>query len=374
MSQQIPVHGGDLVSASEQYSIAIDQWIDLSTGINPITYPVVLELNSFQQLPYIRPEFIEASTQYYECSQFIPVSGTQAAIQQLPKLLADFPVLIPKLGYQEHVKYWQEKRATIIYYGSDKKDSTVTEINQALADNPEQHLVVINPNNPTGVLIDKEQLLNWAGQLARQAYLIIDEAFIDTHKEQSVLSESLPDNIIVLRSFGKFFGLAGVRLGYCFANKTILAQLQKKLGLWQVNGPAQSLAIKALGDNKWQMQALKDIRSNNQLMQKLWEPLFDKYSSQDNTTAIAQKYPSPLFITYKLSMGVGLLIRDYFAKRGILLRIITIGEGGSQNTKNAQALLRIGLIDQHDKATLSHVTDVIDSFVNDSNHNEMSNV
>ncbi len=374
MSQQIPAHGGDLVSASQQYNIDINQWIDLSTGINPIAYPVELEANSFQQLPYIRPEFIEASTHYYRSSQFIPVSGTQAAIQQLPTLLADFPVLIPKLGYQEHVKYWQEKAATITYYSSDKKDTMVSQINKALAANPRQHLVIINPNNPTAVLLSKEQLLNWAKQLAKQAYLIIDEAFIDTHKEQSVLDENLPENIIVLRSFGKFFGLAGVRLGYCFSNKTILKQLQKKLGLWQVNGPAQSLAIKALSDNKWQGQALGDICSNNQLMQTLWEPLFEKYTSHKKNINAVKKYPSSLFVSYQLSMDDALLICEYFAKLGILLRVIAIDENSANSPKNAQALLRIGLIDQHNKTALSRVAEGIDSFVSDFNHNKTSTV
>jgi len=355
MSQHISAHGGDLVSASAQYHIDINQWIDLSTGINPIAYPIELEEYSFQQLPYIRPEFIEASANYYRSSQFLAVTGTQAAIQQLPKLLADFPVLLPKVGYQEHAKYWQEKTTEIKYYDSNTKDILCGQIDKLLAVNAEQHLVIINPNNPTGVLLEKEQLLNWAKKLGERAYLIIDEAFIDTYKEQSVLSENLPENIIVLRSFGKFFGLAGVRLGYCFANTLIIGQLQKKLGLWQVNGPAQSLAIQALSDKEWHKQAISDIRANNQFMQELWAPLFKK----GGNIYVFKTYHSSLFLSYELSSVHALLIRDYFAKLGVLLRIIVLPSNDGTHT-----LLRIGLIDQHNKTYVERLKHGINSFIN----------
>lgn len=354
MSQHTPAHGGDLVSASAQYHIDINQWIDLSTGINPIAYPIKLEESSFQQLPYIRPEFIDASTNYYRSSQFLAVTGTQAAIQQLPKLLADFPVLLPRTAYQEHRKYWQEKTTEIRYYDSDAKDTMHRQIDNMLANNTKQHLVIVNPNNPTGVLLEKEQLLNWAKKLGKGAYLLIDEAFIDTYKEQSVLSEDLPENIIVLRSFGKFFGLAGVRLGYCFASTSIISRLQKKLGLWQVNGPAQSLAIQALSDKKWHMHAISDIYANNQFMQELWAPLFE-----EGCIHVFKTFHSSLFLSYELSSADALSIRNHFAKLGVLLRIISLPGNDELHT-----LLRIGLIDQHNKTYVKRLRCGINSFIN----------
>ncbi len=104
-----PLHGGDIVRAAAHYTIALDQWADLSTGINPTAYPVAsvaIATCYFQQLPYIRPEFIAASSAYYQADHFIAVTGTQAAIQQLPYCLADLSVLIPQVGYQEHRRAW----------------------------------------------------------------------------------------------------------------------------------------------------------------------------------------------------------------------------------------------------------------------------
>ena len=357
-----PAHGGDLVNASEQYGIAIDQWLDLSTGINPIAYPIDIDVNSFKQLPYIQPAFIEASTAYYRSSRFIPVAGTQAAIQQLPRLLANFPVLLPAIGYQEHKKYWQKKAATSInWYKSDNEAHMCHQINHELIANARQHLVIINPNNPAGVLIQKKQLLAWASMLDKQAYLIIDEAFIDTKKEQSVLSDNLPDNVIVLRSFGKFFGLAGVRLGYCFAHQSILQKLQKRLGLWQVNGPAQSLAIRALNDRAWQLQSIKDIVANNHFMQKIWQPILGGSAKDETSLYNSEYFHSCLFLSYRLPLVHALNVRESFAKMGILLRVI--GIDGTDNREQKQALLRIGLLDQYNQIAVDRLKKSIEAFV-----------
>jgi cobalamin biosynthetic protein CobC len=341
-------HGGNIVIASEQYGIGLDQWIDLSTGINPNPYPVELDVASFQHLPYLRPEFIVASTHYYQSSHFLPVTGTQAAIQQLPNLLADFPVLIPQVGYQEHAKYWQRKGADIHCYPSLNKEATMTFIDSTLADNPKRHVVIINPNNPTGVLFEKAQLLAWAQQLAPQAYLIIDEAFIDTAIEESVLNPSLPDNIIVLRSFGKFFGLAGIRLGYCFANERLLSDLQHHLGLWQINGPAQTIAIKALEDKLWQCQAKKNIQKNAGFTRKVWHSLMSQLNLHPQS-----KYHSDLFSSYQMSSQQAMGLKEHFAQSGILLRVVEIGD--------QQALLRIGLIDERNQIAVRRLLKVLKS-------------
>jgi cobalamin biosynthetic protein CobC len=361
-------HGGNIVSASEQYDISLDKWVDLSTGINPKPYPVELDVASFQRLPYLRPEFIAASTDYYQSSHFLPVTGTQAAIQQLPNLLADFPVLIPQVGYQEHAKYWQRKGSDIDFYPSSIKSVTLTFIDKALTDNPERHVVIINPNNPTGVLFEKEQLLSWARQLAPQAYLIVDEAFIDTAIEHSVLNQSLADNIIVLRSFGKFFGLAGIRLGYCFANESILAGLQHRLGLWQINGPAQAIAIKALQDKVWQSQAKQNIQDNAKFTRRIFNALMSQLSLDAQSV-----FHSDLFSSYKISSQCAVELKEYFAQSGMLLRVIEIEHEKrsemeseiSSNVRNERgdkpALLRIGLLDECDQLTVKRVITVVRS-------------
>ncbi len=363
-NNELPIHGGDIVSASANYGIGLDQWVDLSTGINPESYPVELSDASFKQLPYVRPEFITASTEYYRSSQFIPVTGTQAAIQQLPFLLADFPVLIPMLGYQEHVKYWSEKNADIHYYPALEKRQTIDFIDDALHKNNQQHVVIINPNNPTGALLEKEQLLSWAEQLAPKAYLVVDEAFIDIISEYSVLDYDLPDNIIVLRSFGKFFGLGGIRLGYCFANTSILTALQDRIGLWQVNGPAQAIAIKALNDREWQLQARLSIKSNAELTQGVFEPLIQKLG-----VSLLESFSSGprlgLLSSYLMPCQEAVALSQYFAQAGILLRVIVIDD--------EQALLRIGLLDKNNSLLVKRVIKRVESALLEfSSHKEIA--
>ncbi len=339
-------HGGHIVQASAQYGIDSDQWIDLSTGINPKAYPVELESKSFQQLPYLRPEFIAASTAYYRSPHFIPVAGTQAAIQQLPKLLAHFPVLLPQVGYQEHAKYWQLHNTPITYYPSLDKTLSTHFIHTAIAENPEQHVVIINPNNPSGLLFEKQQLLSWAKLLAPQAYLIVDEAFIDTDNDNSVLDNALPHNVIVLRSFGKFFGLAGIRLGYCFANQFLLDSLKKRLGLWQVNGPAQAIAIHALQDTYWQETNKKEIRLNAEVTREITEPLITA-SHIDSASC----FYSCLFSSYKMPLQQALLIKHQCAQLGVLVRVIQL----HPELDGQQALLRIGLLDRDDASSVKRV-------------------
>ena len=339
-----PAHGGDIVSASQHYRIPIDHWIDLSTGINPKPYPVTIASESFQRLPYLQIPFIEASTQYYGNASFLPVAGTQAAIQQLPDILSSLPIFVPEIGYQEHAWCWQQAGEDVRYYPSCDNNMAGF-INCELEKNQHSHWVIINPNNPTGVLVEREQLYAWAKKLAPGAYLIIDEAFIDMTPAKSVLDSILPNNIIVLRSFGKFFGLAGIRLGYCFANQQVLSVLQKRLGVWQVNGPAQAIAIQALQDTVWQQQAIEDVKKNAAWMQACWQPLMSACSDD--------VFYSSLFSSWQMPLEKAQAIYEYFAQAGILLRVIPLHK--------EQALLRIGLVDHKNLALAQRVYTHIES-------------
>ena len=117
---------------------------------------------------------------------------------------------------------------------------------------------------------------DWAQRLPEGGYLIIDEAFIDLTPEQSVLQQHFCDNMLVLRSFGKFFGLAGIRLGFVFANAMLRQHLQERIGLWTVNGPAQEVAIAALRDSAWQSAAQLKIRRSASVTQEKLQPLFEQ--------------------------------------------------------------------------------------------------
>jgi cobalamin biosynthetic protein CobC len=349
-----PLHGGDLISASAHFDILIEQWIDLSTGINPEHYPVEnIPLNSYCALPYISDAFLEAVSNYYtpyyllgkssnnyqqkntKQYHFLAVAGTQTAIQVLPTLLPSFPILLPKIGYQEYRQQWQARALSTSDYPSMHYEDAQESIAQAITQQPRQHVLVINPNNPTGIAFSKEQLINWAQALDPQAYLIIDEAFIDSTPDNSVLTgtlpndlpDDLPKNMIVLRSFGKFFGLAGIRLGFIFANDAILRQLEKAIGIWQVNGPAQAIAITALNDKKWQQQNRQAIEANARFTQQLCTNIQERCDHAVH---------SDLFSSYYYSRAQAEHINYQLALAGILTRVIIIGD--------QKAILRIGVI------------------------------
>ena len=362
MNAQLPLHGGDLQQASECFDVPVEQWIDLSTGINPESYPVIeLDVAAFQQLPYLSPKFLQAAESYYlgedntdlGVDNLLAVSGSQAVIQLLPECLPILPVLLPELGYQEHRLQWQQAEASVFNYPSTEHEASVSFINESLQQNSRQHLVIINPNNPSGLKFSPSQLKVWAKRLGEGAYLIIDEAFMDTQPDLSVLAQHFESNMIVLRSFGKFFGLAGLRLGFVFANEKLIQTFQKRLGLWAINGPAQSIATVAFQNKAWQQQARANICKAAKLSQILFNPLFScLQQGQKNTHCV---FHEALFSSYGLSIKQAEELNYFFAKRGILLRLI--------HFNHEYALLRIGTINPNNKAGIRRIQETVDLYI-----------
>ena len=333
-----PPHGGDVLRASRDYHIPRDQWLDLSTGINPDPYPVDhISPDSFFQLPYIAPEFNDAVTRYYAHDHFLAVAGTQVAIQALPQILANDAVLLPDVGYQEHALHWQKCGAKAMFYSAMHEGDLVSSINKHVEHNRAQHIVIINPNNPTTACVSKQQIFAWAKQLVAGYYVIVDEAFVDAEPEKGVLTaDTLPENMIVLRSFGKFFGLAGVRLGFVFAHKKLLNVLKDHIGLWQVNGPAQDIAIQALNNVAWQERAREKIVEANQLTQRIFLPLVSLRIHQQSIVMAA--YHNPLFSSYVMHTINAEKIHQFLAQHAILTRIVPM--------KNELVILRIGNVSE----------------------------
>ena len=325
------VHGGDIISASEQYSWPLNDWIDLSTGLNPWPYPVPnIPQQAFIDLPYLQAEFNAAVQRYYgNNNNAIALSGSQQAIQALPYCLNNFPLLAPEVGYQEHVKQWRSCGGNVAFYPAFDRGRAQESIQNSILKNSQQHVLIINPNNPTGLLFDPEWIRQCAYQLAAGGFVIVDEAFIDTIADQSMLQQSLPSNVIVLRSFGKFFGLAGLRLGFVFAPSNIRQQLQQQQGLWSVNGPAQYVATQALKDHIWQQQACRHIVDFQHLTVQIFAPLWQKIP-------LMQHYQGPLFNSYLLRDDYAASAHIHLAERGILTRVVRLNNGLS--------LLRIGLL------------------------------
>ncbi|BAU57670.1 L-threonine 3-O-phosphate decarboxylase [Halorhodospira halochloris] len=248
-------HGGNLTQATIEYGEPPQGWIDLSTGINPNHYPLPTQTLThsqiWQRLP--EPDQLEATAaEYYACPHLTPVPGSQAAISLLPALRSRSRVAIAEPEYAEHSRAWQS-------WGHEIRRITAQQIESGpQAGTDWEVLVLSNPNNPTGRLYDPELLVTWHKWLQRNSgWLIVDEAFADCYPEFSLSRQAGKQDrqgLIVLRSLGKFFGLAGARVGFLLGPQQIRNRLAELLGPWPLSGASRQLGIAALADTAWQQQ------------------------------------------------------------------------------------------------------------------------
>lgn len=247
-------HGGRVRAAATRYQIALDQWLDLSTGINPQAWPVpAIPAACWARLPEDEDDLQQAAQQYYATEQLLPVAGSQAAIQALPQLRAYARVAVLDPGYAEHAMAWQRAGHRVEAVTTQQLEAVIAQVDV---------LVLIHPNNPTAARFARDQLLDWHAQLhARGGWLVVDEAFIDATPEFSLCADSARPGLIVLRSLGKFFGLAGARVGFVCAEASLLARLQLLLGPWTIATPARWLASRALRDTTWQRNTRQTLNT-----------------------------------------------------------------------------------------------------------------
>ncbi|MGF1622535.1 MAG: threonine-phosphate decarboxylase CobD [Rhodomicrobiaceae bacterium] len=244
-------HGGDLADASRLNTIPNEDWLDLSTGINPHTYPFrAPSIAALGKLPQSQAlgELLTAARRAYGATGDAPIvaaPGTQILIQLLPLIRPASRVAIVGPTYSEHTTCWERTGAA------------VTPIEDLAASPGDSEVVVlVNPNNPTGRIAPPELVQTCAAEMAaRGGLLIVDEAFADVAPEISVAPLAGADGLLVLRSFGKFFGLAGLRLGFALGSQAVLEQLEAILGPWAVSGPAMEIGRDALDDVAWQQGA-----------------------------------------------------------------------------------------------------------------------
>lgn len=242
-------HGGDLTLAIERFGGAREDWLDLSTGINPYHYPLPAEFSAvtWTALPgrVASEQLIAAARQAYSVPEhlgLIAAPGTQILLSLLPSLLPEGPVAIASPTYSSHKKVWtRDGRAPV----------ELSSIYALPAD--AQIVLLVNPNNPDGQLIDVKSLKEIARTLSeRGGFLVVDEAFADVVPGASLLPHIQDENIVVLRSFGKFFGLAGLRLGFLAGAQEITSKMAALLESWCLSGPALEVGTTALRDIAWQ--------------------------------------------------------------------------------------------------------------------------
>lgn len=286
-----PKHGGNLLAVRRDLSqtrsdVSLD-WIDLSSAVNRHPWPVPeVPVALWHELPDV-DALNQAAKSYYGRDNFVPIAGTQQAIEALPNLLFDSQqrpntkVLIPSVGYQEHGFAWSKWQYQVERYQNY----------QELLSLSWHVLVLIQPNNPSAKTLSLESLNDLIDiAQARGAYIILDEAFIDAVSGASLIehyqTRRWPACLIVLRSIGKFFGLPGARVGFCFASPPVLNALSSVIGPWPIATPAVWLITQAFKDVHWQLNAIDDLTKRRQRfrreLQPLINPLFDTVNWQQS--------------------------------------------------------------------------------------------
>lgn len=242
-------HGGALARAERRFGRPAQPWIDLSTGINPWHYPIPpLPLESWTRLPDrdACEALLTAAALRYGAPDpgvLVAAPGSQSLIQRLPRLLPRGRVAVVGPTYAEHERCWR-------LAGHDVRMIDALPGGPALAEH--DVVVVVNPNNPDGRRVDPARLRPLAEELAATGgMLVVDEAFADVDPGLSMAPSAGMPGLCVLRSFGKFYGLAGVRLGFALGPRDLVRRIEDDLGPWAVPGPALSIGRMALEDGMW---------------------------------------------------------------------------------------------------------------------------
>jgi cobalamin biosynthetic protein CobC len=258
------MHGGDIDHVRERYPHAPEPWIDLSTGINPFPYPIPpLPADAWSRLPF-REEEAKLRLSAARCyaaddpDRIVSAPGTQALIQLIPRLIEPTNVAIVGPTYREHMRCWKRMGHTVREIGE------LDEIADAVV------VVLVNPNNPTGRHYAPRRLLDTAEEIAgRRGLLVVDEAFADFLGAEQSLVHLNPPSTIILRSFGKTYGLAGMRLGFAIAELHVASLLRAWLGPWAVSGSALAIGCQALEDTGWLIEAQDRLANAAQRLDKL---------------------------------------------------------------------------------------------------------
>ena len=280
-------HGGRLDAAVFEFGGARENWLDLSTGINPNPYPAApVSARAMTALPDqgAYQGLIEAARRFWaipEAATVVPAPGASALIAALPPLLHGQNVSIAQPTYNEHQAAFEAA-------------------GWALSDDRPDVQVAVHPNNPDGRL--------WQSDALTAQMAIIDESFADVCPEHSLIHETAHTGRIVLKSFGKFWGLAGLRLGFAIGADPVLDRLAERLGPWAVSGPALEIGTAALSDVSWAKNTRQKLAQEAQKLDQIM-------------LAAGAEYAGGCDLFRLFAVGNALQWHEKLAKQHILTRI-----------------------------------------------------
>ena len=249
-THEIRDHGGNLDTAINRFGGRRGDWIDLSTGINPVPYPLVeVPASAWADLPDAgaMDDLLTAARAFWavpESADILAAPGASAIIAALPDLFTGRSVSIPGPTYNEHAAAFRARG-----WGVQNGDGTA------------DVKVVVHPNNPDGRI--------WSAADVAGSQVVIDESFCDVQPDRSLVARAGQPGGLVLKSFGKFWGLAGLRLGFAIGPHDMIADLRTRLGPWAVSGPALHIGRTALGDHTWARETRQRLGEDAQRLDDL---------------------------------------------------------------------------------------------------------
>lgn len=262
-------HGGRLGVARSLFPDVPQPWVDLSTGINPSPYPAPrASARERNRLPepteLLRLEAVAAAAfGVDDPARVVATPGTESALRLLPYLLKSTSAVIAGPTYGSHSDAWT--RAGI-------ETNVVTDAELQARAHANTVMTVVNPNNPDGRVLGREQLQSLHDAVQVDGALIVDEAFADLEPQHSVAGLAGTERaarMTVLRSFGKFYGLAGVRLGFVIASSATATRLRQLLGDWPVSADALRAGLAAYADDAWAERTRRRLQRSAQRLDKL---------------------------------------------------------------------------------------------------------
>lgn len=242
-------HGGGIDAAAARWGGARGDWLDLSTGINPVPYPVGgLEAGDWTALPDRGAmAALEAAARAFwgvpEGLAVIAAPGASALIARMPGLVPGCDVYVPGPTYNEHAAAFRAAGARVV-------DDPAAPVH-----------VLVHPNNPDGRVWPAEAV-------GGRVLTVVDESFCDVMPEASHVARA-GEGVVVLKSFGKFWGLAGLRLGFAIGPADLIGRLEEMLGPWPVSGPALRVGAAALRDAGWAEATRARLRADGARLDRL---------------------------------------------------------------------------------------------------------
>lgn len=328
-------HGGNIAAAAQRFNIPQEHWLDLSTGISPWSWSVPeLPLSVWRNLPQMDGQLERTAAGFYRCGAqgIVAVPGSQYALQFAPGLLPPATVAMPLRGYAEHRRAWAAAGHRLVDYRDG--ESLLKLVQEAAVD----HAVIINPNNPSCELLSRSWLEGLLQRLQDNGgWLVVDEAFGDASPEYSLAPLCPTPGLIVYRSLGKFFGLAGIRLGFMLAPDFLCEQLAARMPPWLLAHPARWIGARALADTGWHSEQRARLETAAARWQRTLQESVPHLAFAGTT----------LFVTGRGAPDYCRALYLALARRAVLARLFDASDG--------YGLLRFGLPhpDEWDRATQS---------------------